>query len=473
MAYKVEWLVLDGVEGKRELVEGWRAMLHIDLLEGWRGQGWGRKLIERFVEGVRRARDEEGVNVGRGIQLGVAAENTKVVKFYEKVGFRVYPGGEKEGGNVWMVTAGRFPVTMTARLIVRAIRMLYQTLMEQEKAVGRQEESAAFQSKANSFVDVQGLTGVSMEEAVEQLASARSLLASLYTRLSHAIASWTRLSISERQGEGLPWLEFPFAPPPGLSAAPEEPRRTTAEGRTPRPGPRLTDPAVGTRARYHDQWKAWQSSPKVDHPSINLDRNTPWWMHEQTHYALLQPIEQDPAVSSGRAAQFNRGYDGYTSFHRDLRNAREQLAGRSATGPSEAGPACHDDKHSYCDSKFECQGSPTVDTWADNDFDAEFWQKNLRPGNIWTEAARRNHCDEFDFSPRTRPPASVSISSKPPRNWRGQALPRESCPAQNPFRMGTSGPGPNLARKATARTRDFSRKTGPRPNLGIRIRGYI
>jgi hypothetical protein len=26
-----------------------------------------------------------------------------VVAFYEKLGFRVYPGGEKEGGNVWMV----------------------------------------------------------------------------------------------------------------------------------------------------------------------------------------------------------------------------------------------------------------------------------------------------------------------------------------------------------------------------------
>jgi ribosomal protein S18 acetylase RimI-like enzyme len=98
MAYKVEWLVLEGVEGKKELVEGWRAMLHIDLLEGWQGQGWGKQMIERFVEGVKGS----GGDYGKGIQLGVAGENTKVVKFYERVGFRVYPGGEKEG-NVWMV----------------------------------------------------------------------------------------------------------------------------------------------------------------------------------------------------------------------------------------------------------------------------------------------------------------------------------------------------------------------------------
>ncbi|KAK3906070.1 hypothetical protein C8A05DRAFT_30071 [Staphylotrichum tortipilum] len=98
MAYSVDWLVLEGVEGKRELVEGWRAMLHIDLLEGWQGKGWGGKMIGEFVERVKAS----GGDFGRGIQLGVAGENRKVVGFYEKVGFRVYPGGEKEG-NVWMV----------------------------------------------------------------------------------------------------------------------------------------------------------------------------------------------------------------------------------------------------------------------------------------------------------------------------------------------------------------------------------
>ncbi|KAK0707698.1 hypothetical protein B0H67DRAFT_320733 [Lasiosphaeris hirsuta] len=103
-AYKVEWLVLDGVEGKRELVGEYRAMLHIDMLEPWQGKGWGRKMIETFVESVKKVVGEsEGwLDYGKGIQIGVAGENTKVVPFYERVGFRVYPGGEKEG-NVWMV----------------------------------------------------------------------------------------------------------------------------------------------------------------------------------------------------------------------------------------------------------------------------------------------------------------------------------------------------------------------------------
>ncbi|GAB1316156.1 Acetyltransferase [Madurella fahalii] len=98
LAYKVEWLVLEGVEGKMELVQGWRAMMHIDLLEGWQGQGWGRKMIDRFVEAVRSS----GCDYGKGIQIGVAGENTKVLGFYEKCGFRIYHGGEREG-NVWMV----------------------------------------------------------------------------------------------------------------------------------------------------------------------------------------------------------------------------------------------------------------------------------------------------------------------------------------------------------------------------------
>ncbi|KFA65333.1 hypothetical protein S40285_10028 [Stachybotrys chlorohalonatus IBT 40285] len=85
LAYSAEWLLLreDG-----DLVEeGYKATMHVDLLEGWQGKGWGRKLIERFVESVRR-------DGSKGIWIGVAAENGKVVKFYEKLGFRVK---EREG----------------------------------------------------------------------------------------------------------------------------------------------------------------------------------------------------------------------------------------------------------------------------------------------------------------------------------------------------------------------------------------
>lgn len=98
MAYSARLLLLEGGDAKAGLVRGWRATMHIDLFDEFQGRGWGRKLIERFVESVASS----GADYGRGIHIGVAGENTKVVAFYERLGFRVYEGGEKTG-TVWMV----------------------------------------------------------------------------------------------------------------------------------------------------------------------------------------------------------------------------------------------------------------------------------------------------------------------------------------------------------------------------------
>jgi ribosomal protein S18 acetylase RimI-like enzyme len=56
------------------------AHLHIDLMPEAQKQGWGRKLIERFT-GNLRAQDVPGVH------LGVGANNTNAIAFYERVGF--------------------------------------------------------------------------------------------------------------------------------------------------------------------------------------------------------------------------------------------------------------------------------------------------------------------------------------------------------------------------------------------------
>ncbi|KAJ0109810.1 hypothetical protein J7T55_004360 [Diaporthe amygdali] len=53
MAHSPRWLLLEGVQGKAELVRDFRATMHIDLLEGWQGKGWGRKMIERFMASVK------------------------------------------------------------------------------------------------------------------------------------------------------------------------------------------------------------------------------------------------------------------------------------------------------------------------------------------------------------------------------------------------------------------------------------
>ncbi|OLN97918.1 hypothetical protein CCHL11_02601 [Colletotrichum chlorophyti] len=103
-AWNPTWLVLD--DDREDLWRTWKATMHIDLLEPWQGKGWGRKLIEMFVESVKeadRAKDGEGVQqlYGRGVHIGVGGENDKVVPFYEKLGFRVHP--TKEKGSIWMV----------------------------------------------------------------------------------------------------------------------------------------------------------------------------------------------------------------------------------------------------------------------------------------------------------------------------------------------------------------------------------
>lgn len=105
LAHSSWFLLIDGGEGKAGLVRDYRATMHIDLLEGWRDQGWGRKMIEAFVASVRDVVQEGGggLDCGKGVHIGVAWENQKVVPFYEKVGFRVYETGQREGGTIWMV----------------------------------------------------------------------------------------------------------------------------------------------------------------------------------------------------------------------------------------------------------------------------------------------------------------------------------------------------------------------------------
>jgi ribosomal protein S18 acetylase RimI-like enzyme len=93
-AYRADWMLL---ENKEAVTTRWHATMHIDLLPLWQGRGWGRQLIDQFVASVQSS----GIDYGEGEHIGVAGENSKVVPFYEKVGFRVVEGGEREG-NIWM-----------------------------------------------------------------------------------------------------------------------------------------------------------------------------------------------------------------------------------------------------------------------------------------------------------------------------------------------------------------------------------
>lgn len=62
-------------------LDGYPAHLHIDLLPPYQGQGWGRRLIARFLSVV----DAPGVHVA------MLTANVKARGFYDRLGFTVLP----------------------------------------------------------------------------------------------------------------------------------------------------------------------------------------------------------------------------------------------------------------------------------------------------------------------------------------------------------------------------------------------
>lgn len=73
--------------GVEPLADAYPAHLHIDLLPELQGQGWGRRLIDAFVEALR----ERGVT---GVHLVADARNEGASRFYPRVGFTLLPSPE-------------------------------------------------------------------------------------------------------------------------------------------------------------------------------------------------------------------------------------------------------------------------------------------------------------------------------------------------------------------------------------------
>ncbi|KAF9008943.1 acyl-CoA N-acyltransferase [Cyathus striatus] len=61
------------------------AHLHIDIMEEFQRQGWGRKLIDRAIAHLK----DEGLH---GVWLGMDPRNNEARKFYEKLGFKKLEG---------------------------------------------------------------------------------------------------------------------------------------------------------------------------------------------------------------------------------------------------------------------------------------------------------------------------------------------------------------------------------------------
>lgn len=67
------------------------AHLHIDILDAYQRQGWGKKLIARAIEYLK------GENVeGEGVWLGMDPRNVEARKFYERLGFKSFEGANED-----------------------------------------------------------------------------------------------------------------------------------------------------------------------------------------------------------------------------------------------------------------------------------------------------------------------------------------------------------------------------------------
>lgn len=75
-------LTQEGPRTPRTITDRYPAQLHVDLLPSLQGQGWGRRLLERFFAAAA------GAGAG-GVHLGVSAANDRAIAFYGHLGFHL------------------------------------------------------------------------------------------------------------------------------------------------------------------------------------------------------------------------------------------------------------------------------------------------------------------------------------------------------------------------------------------------
>jgi hypothetical protein len=282
-------------------------------------------------------------------------------------------------------------------MVLNLITSLYQAVTQQQKVVGDHESSVLFLQEANVFVDVEQLTGATMRDEIEQLGGARDILADLYTQLRCAIKEWGDAAwpdLTTSSGE-MDQGQTDHTPSPELD-------RDKQAASASRNAPRLDDPNVGTQSRHVQQWENWKAAPTIHNPSkIDLSQPTaPWWMQDSDHYGLCQPREQARLETSARLAQSSRAHaptlPQYRSFAREVRQTQHRRFLSSAV-PAPPAPGVH---LSYSRPARSCSD----DFWLDEEYEPDFWQRNLRPGDIWTGApARYPVTGDDDLSPRSVP----------------------------------------------------------------------
>lgn len=70
------------LQSKPDLLEKYPAHLHVDILPGYTGKGWGKLMMDKFLAKIK----EFGVS---GVHLGMVRTNDGARRFYEGLGFQI------------------------------------------------------------------------------------------------------------------------------------------------------------------------------------------------------------------------------------------------------------------------------------------------------------------------------------------------------------------------------------------------
>ncbi len=78
--HRMRWLIHHPPRTPRRVTEPYPSHLHIDLLPRFQGGGWGRRMIDTWLDAMR-------ARGSRGAHLGVGFSNERAVRFYRTYGF--------------------------------------------------------------------------------------------------------------------------------------------------------------------------------------------------------------------------------------------------------------------------------------------------------------------------------------------------------------------------------------------------
>ncbi|KAK3942649.1 hypothetical protein QBC46DRAFT_406164 [Diplogelasinospora grovesii] len=199
------------------------------------------------------------------------------------------------------------------------ITSLYCRVIGTARAVKEQAEEVLFWVKADEVFDVARATGDESILSFEtlKLNFTGQIYESIRAQFSWAVDSWRELGYEEKHGQ--PWVQI-WNQPSNYNNPPPQPAYNQARIVLKKYEPRLSDPAVGTRARYNEQWDSYQREPKAD--PFELDFRTQAYVPEREDEEAIRRSEEELL----RTANMNQTHPLNWDFATEVRKRERQLS---------------------------------------------------------------------------------------------------------------------------------------------------